>query len=242
LLTSVQVQQPERQTSPLAVLQETKPSEKAVTLIELVQRARNSAGQEQVWLATLVNQRLKKIAALPEPETVTAWLLEQLEEEGLSGLTDKRGWPVRAAVVEAIIEFGYPFALELRPEDVEFLTEEKKKRPTRLWPLTIASGLGLTASVALGLLGVASTRTTGVDVVTAGLTATGFLGLLLTHPRGGARRALEVGGLLGSVLLGGSALVGGTALFHSVDAMLALALASFSSVVLSFIEGQLQPK
>jgi hypothetical protein len=226
----------------VAAVQETQPSEKAVTLVELVQRARNSTAQEQIWLATLVNQRLKKIAALPEPEKLVEFLLEQLEERSLMELRDKQGWTCHAAAVEAIIEMGYPHALALEPQDVEFLNAEKLKRPTRLWPLTIASGLGLTASVALGLLGVASTRRTGVDVAAAGLSAAGFLGLMLSHPRSGARRLLELGGLLGSGLLATAALVGGTSLFHSVDAMLALAVASFSSVVLSFIEGRLQPR
>jgi hypothetical protein len=235
------VRELERETAPLAT-QETQPSEKAVTLIELVQRARNSTGQEQLWLATLVNQRLKKIGALPEPEKLVTFLLEQLDDQSFAGLKDKKGWPCRAAAVEAVIELGYPHALQLDPEDVEYLTQERLSRPTRLWPLTIASGLGLTGSVALGLLGVASTRSSGVDIVTAGITATGFLGLLFSHPRSAARRVLEVAGLAGSVLLGVSALIGGRALFHSPDAMVALGLASLSSVVLSFIESKLQPQ
>lgn len=231
----------ERETGPLEV-QETQPSEKAVTLIELVERTRKSSGQEQVWLATLVNQRLKKLSSLPEPENLLAFLLDQLEDKTLVGLRDKKGWPLHAAVVEAVIELGYPHALQLHPDDIEYLAKEKLSRPTRLWPLTIAAGLGLTGSVALGLLGLASTRSSGVDIVSAGIAATGFVGLLFTHPRSTARRVLEVVGLSGSALLSSVALFGGNGLFHSPDAMLALSLAAFSSVVLSFIEGQLQPR
>jgi hypothetical protein len=236
------VRELERETPVVAAMQDTQPSEKAVTLVELVQRARNSTAQERTWLATLVNQRLKKIGALPEPEKLVEFLLEQLEEGSLMELRDKQGWTCHAAAVEAVIEMGYPHALALQPDDVEFLNAEKLKRPTRLWPLTIAAGLGLTASVALALLGVASARRTGVDVATAGLSAAGFLGLLLSHPRSTARRMLELGGALGSAVLSAAALFGGPSLFHSVDAMLALAVASFSSVVLSFIEGRLQPR
>lgn len=235
------MQQLERETAPLAVQEtDTTPSEKGVTLIELVQRARNSEGQEQVWLATLVNQRLKKIAALPDTESLVGFLLERLDDDSFAGLRDKKGWPCRAAVVEAVIELGYPHALQLRPKDVEYLAEQKLARPTRLWPLTIAAGLGLTGAVALGLLGMVSDRARGFDVVSAGVAATGFVGLLFTHPRSTARRVLEVSGLFGSGLLGFMALMGGTRLFSSPDSMLALSLAAFSSVVLSFIEGQLQ--
>lgn len=235
------MQQLERETAPLAVQdRDTTPSEKGVTLIELVQRARNSEGQEQLWLATLVNQRLKKVKALPDPEQLVTFLLERLDDDSFAGLRDKKGWPCRAAAVEAVIEMGYPHALQLRPKDVEYLAQEKLARPTRLWPLTIAAGLGLTGSVALGLLGLVSTRAGGVDVVSAGIAATGFVGLLFTHPRSTVRRVLELGGLFGSGLLGFAALLGGTHLFYSPDSMMALSLAAFSSVVLSYIEGQLQ--
>jgi hypothetical protein len=235
------VRELERETGPLAA-QETQPSEKAVTLVELVGRARSATGQEQVWLATLVNQRLKKVVGLPEPEQLVTFLLEQLDDQSFAGLRDKKGWPCRAAAVEAVIELGYPHALQLDPDDVEYLAQEKLSRPSRLWPLTISAGLGLTGSVALGLLGLASTRSSGVDIVSAGISATGFVGLLFTHPRSVGRRVLEVAGLAGSALLSATALFGGSSLFHSPDAMLALSLAAFSSVVLSFIEGQLQPK
>jgi hypothetical protein len=88
----------------------------------------------------------------------------------------------------------------------------------------------------------ASTRGSGVDIVTAGIAGSGFLGLLFSHPRSGFRRVLEVAGVLGSGLLAAIAVASEGRLFHSPDAMTALALAGFSSVVLSFIEGKLQPR
>lgn len=227
----------QRERLPLAA-GETKPSDKGVTLMELVQRARNSAGQEQVWLATLINQRLKKVTELPEREVLATFLLEQLDDMSFAGLKDKKHWPCRAAAVEAVIELGYPHALQLEPADVEYLAAEKAKRPTALAPMRIAAGLGIAAAL---FFGVPALGRSSFEAAAAGAVAAGNLGLLLSHPSRWLRRGLEVAGLLGSGLLSLWVFIFGHS-FASPDAMLAMALMTASTSVLSFIEWRLQPR
>ncbi len=98
-----------------------------VTLAELVQRARNSSDEERRWLSGLVLEALEKIpeAASPERDRLVQQLLTFLDDEALHGLVAPNGVACRAAAIDAVLRVGYPWALQLEPEDVEFFRTQK---------------------------------------------------------------------------------------------------------------------
>src|SRR5687768_3678006 len=94
-----------------------------ITLSELIQRGRNASGEERAWLCTLINRALLALSAAPDKDRQAALLLEMLDDEALHGLEDERRVPCRAVAVEALLTIGYPWALQLEPEDVQFLRD-----------------------------------------------------------------------------------------------------------------------
>lgn len=88
----------------------------------LVEEARVAASDaERVLVAGTLNQQLDALAAGGGSREV-ADLLEQLLESGrLAGLEDSGGRSCRAAATEALTRLGFPYALEVRPEDLAFL-------------------------------------------------------------------------------------------------------------------------
>ena len=237
------MRQLERESGP-PVGPDAKPGENPVTLIELVHRARNSEGQERVWLATLVNQRLARLKRLPDAEQLVTFFLEQLDDAEFGRLTDKHGWPCRAAVVEAIIELGYPHALQLDPDDVEYFTQSKLSRPRRLVParLSAALGVGLGLGLFIAALTAVVGRRMGFQVGLSGtLVVLANAGLFFSHPAGTPRRVFEV--VCALVLLGllWPLVVHGLLTDWAVP-MLAGTAATLSSAVLSMAERRLQPR
>ncbi len=123
-----------------------------ISLSELIQRARNAVGEERAWLCTLVNRALAALATATDKDRQAALLLEMLDDEALHGLEDEDRVPCRAVAVEALLAIGYPWALQLEPEDVQFLRDHPAQRRRGVPINRIAGGAaGLGASTLLGV-------------------------------------------------------------------------------------------
>src|SRR5688572_22779183 len=111
-----------------------------IGIIELIQRARNAAGEERAWLCTLLNRSLLAVSEAPDKDRQAEMLLGMLDEEAFHGLEDEHRVPCRAVAVESLLTIGYPWALQLRPEDVEFLRENPAEAKASLPLARIFSG------------------------------------------------------------------------------------------------------
>jgi len=132
------------------------------------------------------------------PSRACADLLLRLLEEGkLQGLEDSRGRTARAAAVEALLGMGYPYALELAPEDLEHLRAETRRLPLVSRVGAVALVLALTSLQ--GLLG--WLWEDEVALVHAIFTAVSAVAVALPSPsrwfRWGARLSLVAAGLAG---------------------------------------------
>jgi hypothetical protein len=120
------------------------PPSEEVPLPVLVQEARAASTEaERVGVAARINRQLDTLEAGDAGRQVADLLHQLLEGDQLAGLEDAEGRTCRAAATEALLRLGYPFALEVRPEDLEHLRSLDKG----------AGGLPWTSWAALGTLG-----------------------------------------------------------------------------------------
>lgn len=115
--------------------------EGGTSLSELIQRARNASAEERLLLCTRINRALAALSSAADKDRQAALLLEMLDDEALHGLEDERRVPCRAVAVEALLTIGYPWALQLEPEDVQFLRDNPAFARTALPLARIFSGL-----------------------------------------------------------------------------------------------------
>lgn len=87
-------------------------------------KAGKTAGQERRSLGDQINEAFQRLAQSGGSRQVADFLLKQLEAGGLKDLSDSEGRSCRGRAVEALLAMGYPYALEVAPEDLEQLREE----------------------------------------------------------------------------------------------------------------------
>lgn len=97
---------------------------------------------------------LKVLVRQPTPETAE-YLRGLLEAGTLDGLHDAQGRPCRAAVIQAQIALGFPYALEVNPDDLVWLRAHASSEASRSTPTRIAT-------VILGLISLVWGAGTGV--------------------------------------------------------------------------------
>lgn len=88
----------------------------AERLTLLVAEARSARGPQRTGLAGAINGVMALLPLEADPQASAA-LLHRLQEEGLlEGLEDEAGLPCGIAATRALLELGYPHALEVSPE------------------------------------------------------------------------------------------------------------------------------
>jgi hypothetical protein len=158
---------------------------------------------ERAGRAARINQQLDALEAGGSGRQVADLLHELLESGQLAGLEDAEGRTCRAAATEALLRLGYPFALEVRPEDLEHLRGLDKDGRRFPWASVAAGG-----TMAAGLLGQWAalprelfTEENGALLLPLtllmGLSVMGLVPALLGAERSDTRRA----GLLGLLVL-----------------------------------------
>lgn len=94
-----------------------------------VVRARKAAGQARRQLGDDINAAFRRLGQSGGSRAVADFLLKQLEDKTLHDLVDSEGRSCRAVAVEALLAMGYPYALELAPEDLEHLRQDGSAGP-----------------------------------------------------------------------------------------------------------------
>lgn len=134
---------------------------------------------------------------LGDPRATADRLLSLLSSGQLAGLTGRGGTSARAVAVERLLQLGYPYALEVAPEDLAHWRAER--------PVDASDGRGLgallmTVAVALALWGFAQPpRNIGL-VVVLGLEALALTVALRPATRGWVRRLLFGLGVFACIL------------------------------------------
>jgi hypothetical protein len=134
---------------------------------------------------------------LGSPRTTADCLLKLLASGDLAPLRASDGTSARAVAVERLLALGYPYALEVSPEDLAHWREER--------PSGAADGRGLsvlvmTVAVCLSLWGV-SEPPTGIGLASVlGLEAVTVMGAVRPRLRAWARKAVFALGVLACAL------------------------------------------
>jgi hypothetical protein len=104
-------------------------------LLRLVEEAQGvSEERERTQVAGRINQRLDTLAAAGGGSRKVADVFHHLLEAGrLKELEDEEGHTCRAAAVEGLLSLGFPYALEVRPEDLEHLRKVQRPRSSIAW-------------------------------------------------------------------------------------------------------------
>ncbi len=182
------------------------PGEVPLTVLSaFVQEARAATSEaERSSLAERINHQLDTLEVGGEGRRVADLLHQFLESGQLAGLEDASGRTCRAAATEALLRLGFPFALEVRPEDLEHLRALDPSAPSRFpWaPWGAAGALGAGTVTEWLLTQSASPSLPSEEpllplVLLMGLSLLSLVPALLGPERSDARRA----GLLGLLVL-----------------------------------------
>ncbi|WP_164007508.1 hypothetical protein [Pyxidicoccus trucidator] len=170
----------------------TAPLDLPLPLLVLTEQARRVPEAERPELALRLNSLLGQMAAEGGDRQVADTFHRLLDSGKLEGLVDTQGRSCRAAAVEALLSLGFPYALEVRPEDLEHLRADGRREAGRtgfgLGPVVPSAVLltGLVAQVVQEL-----SRAGGPDsLVTTqvGLSALALMALWLAPPKSAVYR------------------------------------------------------
>ncbi|SEU14472.1 hypothetical protein [Stigmatella erecta] len=184
---------PERGSS-LPPTSPTPPLGLPLPLMALVEQARREEpGERQRQLALRINQTLAKMAS-GEGGRPVADVFHRLIEGGmLEGLEDETGQRCLEAAVQGLLSLGFPYALEVRPEDLERLHAPP--------PVPSSPGLGLKPTAA-AIAGGGAAGQVALELLTSGALSTevtlqvgALLAALVPVLLSAPKTALRYGGL-----------------------------------------------
>jgi hypothetical protein len=99
------------------------PPSAPLPMLLLAQQARRAEGAERQRLASELNQVLEELGGQGGGRAEADAFHRLLEGGNLDGLVDADGRSCRAAAVESLLALGFPYALEVRPEDLAHLKD-----------------------------------------------------------------------------------------------------------------------
>ncbi|WP_338869809.1 hypothetical protein [Myxococcus stipitatus] len=174
---------------PEHVARRTPPVELPLPVLVRVEQALKAPEPERAEAASKLNEVLTQFASGGGERQVADTLHRLLAGGKLEGLVDAEGRSCRAVAVEALLSLGFPYALEVEPDDLSHLRANTSSRPRRRkGPLDF--GPGVTATVFVG--GAAAqlleeillpSRAPGTLTLQVGLGVLALLALLLAPPR-----------------------------------------------------------
>jgi hypothetical protein len=153
--------------------------------LRLVTDVRSASDEDR---AQLVGQLIDVLVAMRAPGNERAEakaVLGQLDLRSLTGLVDARGRSARAEAVQTVLTLGFPYALEVSPQDLEYAREKERDEEKSTVSAEgvrrldrarrIASWLGGASAaiqlMVLGATGVSNVEATAITAATMTLTA-----------------------------------------------------------------------
>lgn len=166
-----------------------------------VEQAHREQGEARQRLALRINQWLAKMASGGGGRPAAEVFHRLLEGGKLEGLVDEKGEACVEAAVRGLLALGFPYALEVRPEDLERLhTRLPAPSSPRPEPKGLAAAIG--AGGALGQIGLEvglSGELSPQVTLEVGALLVALGTVLMSTPRTGARHLGLAGLALASV-------------------------------------------
>jgi hypothetical protein len=191
----------------------TPPPETPLPVLLLVDQAQSASGEERQELSRRINRWLDQMVREGGSRHVADWFHRLIESGRLEGLADAAGHSCHETAVRGLLAMGFPYALEVRPEDLERLKpresqRQHKKRARRL--KGAAAGVlagGVVLEAVLDVL--RGQAVTGILTVEVGVMLAALVTLLFSGPRSAARNMGLAILLVASLLSISLALFGG---------------------------------
>lgn len=151
----------------------TPPPETPLPVLLLVDQAQSATGQERQELSRRVNRWLDEMVREGGSRHVADWFHHLIENGRLEGLADAAGHSCHETAVRGLLAMGFPYALEVRPEDLARLQPRppppqvrKRKQDLNVGAAGVVAG-GAVTELVLNLLRLHPT--TGLLTVEVGL-------------------------------------------------------------------------
>ncbi|NTX04968.1 hypothetical protein [Myxococcus sp. CA040A] len=167
----------------------TPPVELPLPVLVRVEQAVGASQAERPAAAARLNEVLKQLGTGGGERQVADTLHRLLDGGRLDGLVDADGRSCRAVAVEALLSLGFPYALEVEPDDLKHLRANTAARPGGRKsvfdfgagvPATVLTG-GLLAQVLEELLRPGTVE--GTVTLQVGLSVLAMMALWLAPPR-----------------------------------------------------------
>jgi hypothetical protein len=180
----------------------TPPPGTPLPVLLLVEQAREASGEERQQLARRINRLLDQMVLEGGSRHVADWFHHLIESGQLEGLEDGAGHACHETAIKGLLAMGFPYALEVRPEDLQRLQPKEQEAPGRnafLTPLaaTVAGG-GAIAQMALHLLG--RSRFSPLLTLEVGVSLLALTAVLVGKPRTPLRQMGKAVMMVASIL------------------------------------------
>jgi hypothetical protein len=106
----------------------TPPPETPLPVLLLVDQAQSASGAERQELSRRINRWLDQMVLEGGSRHVADWFHHLIESGRLEGLADAAGHSCHETAVRGLLSMGFPYALEVRPEDLERIKPREQKR------------------------------------------------------------------------------------------------------------------
>jgi hypothetical protein len=108
----------------------TPPPETPLPVLLLVDQAQSASGEERQELSRRINRWLDQMALEGGSRHVADWFHHLIESGRLEGLADAAGHSCHETAVRGLLSMGFPYALEIRPEDLELIKPREQQQRT----------------------------------------------------------------------------------------------------------------
>ncbi|WP_224241942.1 hypothetical protein [Hyalangium gracile] len=193
----------------------TPPPGTPLPVLLLVEQAQSAEGAERQELSRRINRWLDQMVREGGSRHVADWFHRLIESGRLEGLADAAGHNCHETAVRGLLAMGFPYALEVRPEDLERIKPQEGERQHGKRGRHLeeaAAGVlvgGATVEVLLNVL--RGNPGAGLLTVEVGVALLAMVALLVGRPRSALRNMGLAVLLVASVLTLSLGLFGGYA-------------------------------
>ncbi|MDY7231788.1 hypothetical protein [Hyalangium rubrum] len=124
--------------------EKTPPPGTPLPVLLLIAQAQAATGEERQALAYRINRLLEQMVLEGGSRHLADWFHHLIESDRLEGLVDGGGFACHETAIQGLLTMGFPYALEVRPEDLARvrLKAGRRARGSSIKPLaaTVAAG------------------------------------------------------------------------------------------------------
>ncbi len=162
----------------------TPPPGTPLPVLLLVDQANEASGEERQALARRINRLLDQMALEGGSRHVADWLHHLIESGRLEGLADAAGHSCHETAIQGLLSMGFPYALEVRPEDLQRVRPRKKTSGRNVFLTAAATSVAAGGAVAQLVLHLLSPfRFSPLLTLEVGVSMLALAAVLLGKPR-----------------------------------------------------------